>query len=130
LFFHRFASHGAKVIIAERDEELGHATVQLITANGGNAAFVKTDTSAEQSVIDCMKFAFERYGSIRILVNNAAAFVFGHLKGDNRGSKTGTDREIRMEDWERVFKTNVIGYANCIKHVVPYMLRNEVSGLF
>lgn len=57
----------------------------------------------------------------------AVRFVFGHLRGAGRGSGTGSDRDITDEDWEMLFKTNVLGYARCIKHALPHMRSNKPS---
>ena len=46
------------------------------------------------------------------MVNNAVAFVFGHLRGEGRGSGTGTDRQITADDWAKVLNTNVLGYVD------------------
>ena len=40
-----FAREGAKLVIADMNEEGGHQTVHMITENGGEAIFVRTDVS-------------------------------------------------------------------------------------
>ena len=49
------------------------------------------------------------FGRIDVLVNDAAAFVFGRIE------------DVTAEDWERVLSVNLIGPANAVKHVLPYM---------
>ena len=47
-----------------------------------------------------MDTTYSTYGKINILVNNAAAFIFGSVVGgNNEGSGTFMDREITDEDW-------------------------------
>ena len=53
------------------------------------------------------------HGEIDILVNNAAAFVFGKVE------------DITQDDWMKVFGVNVIGYANCVREVLPSMRRQS-----
>ena len=36
-------------------------------------------------------------------------------------------RSITDADWEILFKTNVLGYARCIKHALAHMRNNEPS---
>ena len=36
-------------------------------------------------------------------------------------------RSITDEDWDVLFKTNVLGYARCIKHALPHMRNNKPS---
>ena len=109
----RFSKEGAKVVVADINETKGAETVKLITDSGNAALFLKVDCSNEDSIINCMKQANEWGGSrgIQILVNNAAAFVFGHLGGAGSGSGTFTDKDITFEDWNTVLSTNIIGYA-------------------
>ena len=74
-----------------------------------------------------MARAVTEYGRLDHLINNAVRFVFGHLRGAGNGSGTGSDRDISDEDWDMLFKTNVLGYARCIKHALPHMRKNKPS---
>ena len=40
---------------------------------------------------------------------------------------TACPRSITDEDWEVLFKTNVLGYARCIKHALPHIRKNKPS---
>ncbi|MEX0761188.1 MAG: glucose 1-dehydrogenase [Dehalococcoidia bacterium] len=104
-----FASEGARVVVAEIDEAGGQATVEDIKSTGGEAIYQRTDTSDANSVHSMVGAAQGRYGPINILVNNAAAFVFGKVE------------DVTPEDWAKVFGVNVIGYANCVREVLPSM---------
>ena len=104
-----FASEGAKVLVAEIDEDSGRATVKNIQQNGGEALFYQTDVSVEQDVHNMAEVAVNAFGTIDILVNNAAAFIFGKIE------------EVTAYDWAKVLNTNVIGYANCVREVLPAM---------
>jgi NAD(P)-dependent dehydrogenase (short-subunit alcohol dehydrogenase family) len=125
----RFAAEGASVVVvADIDETLGQETVKKIEAAGGRAVFQHVDCSDEASVKTCMDAAAAHGGGkIDVLCNNAVRFVFGHLKGKGRGSGTGTDKSISADDWKTVLETNVLGYARCIEHAVPHMLRNDLT---
>ena len=104
---HRFADDGANVVIAELEADNGKGTAVDINSNGGTAMFCETDTSNSDSVRSMIACAVDRYGTIDILVNNAATFVFGKVE------------EVTDADWARVFGVNVIGYANCVREVLP-----------
>ena len=104
-----FASEGAKVLVAEINEDSGRKTVEDIQQNGGEALFYQADVSVEQDVHNMAEVAVNVFGTIDILVNNAAAFVFGKVE------------EVTASDWARVLNTNVIGYANCVREVLPAM---------
>lgn len=125
----RFGKEGANVVVADINEVKGRETVKLINDSGKKAFFIKVDCSDEESIKSCMKQANEWGGGkgIQVLINNAAAFVFGHLGGAGSGSGTFTDKDITIADWSKVLNTNIIGYAKCIEHVVPYMKMNELT---
>lgn len=103
----RFSAEGARVVVAELEVENGMSTVESINASGGAAMFVKTDTSDSDSVRSMVATAVGEYGAVDILVNNAAAFVFGKVE------------DVTSDDWSRVFGVNVIGYANCVRELLP-----------
>lgn len=123
----RFASEGARVVVADVDESGGLETVRRIGEAGGEARFQRTDCANEESVAACMAAANDAYGGIDVLVNNAVRFIFGHLRGEGNGSGTGTDKGITPEEWSTLFTTNVVGYANCTKHALTYMRENPLS---
>jgi len=103
----RFAREGAAVLVAELDEPAGRETVRLVQQDGGRAAFQRTDTSDSPSAKAAIAAGVREFGTVDILVNNAAAFVFGKVE------------DVTRADWDRVFGVNVIGYANCVREVLP-----------
>mmetsp|Transcript_13176 Transcript_13176/g.19682 ORF Transcript_13176/g.19682 Transcript_13176/m.19682 type:complete len:288 (-) Transcript_13176:215-1078(-) len=124
----RLSQLGARVAVADLNETKGNALVEELKGDSGRTAmFVRTDTSKDESVESMVSAVGEEFGRIDILVNNAAAFVFGHLIEEGQGSGTGTDRNVSIEDWEKVLETNVVGYARCISNVVPWLRRNPPS---
>jgi NAD(P)-dependent dehydrogenase (short-subunit alcohol dehydrogenase family) len=68
----RFASDGARVLVAERDAEAGErAAATLHDELGANAQFVATDVSDRDQVVGAVEAAVDMWGSIDVLVNNA-----------------------------------------------------------
>jgi len=108
-----FAEEGAKVVIADIDESGGAETERLIRDAGGEASFLTTDVSQESDVQAMVSHTVSTFGSVNVLINNAAAFVFGEVQ------------DVTDADWQRVFGVNVIGSAYCVRNVVPFM---EESG--
>ena len=72
-----FASEGAKVVIAEINEELGSLAVEKIRNRGGEATFFRTDCSDPDGVRMLMAKTKELYGGIHVLYNNASVFLDG-----------------------------------------------------
>lgn len=104
-----FAAEGAAVTVAEIEKEAGHEIAAQIAAKGGRALAQVADTSDPEAAQATAAATLDAFGRIDILVNNAAAFVFGAVE------------EITKADWDRVFGVNVIGYANMVKACLPAM---------
>ena len=128
----RFSKENAKIVVADMNETKGNETVKIITDAGKKgicltiyliikniillnlqATFIHVDCSDENSIKNLMYEANVWGGNkgIQVLVNNAAAFVFGHLAGAGSGSGTFTDKDISLADWAKVLNTNIVGYA-------------------
>ena len=94
-----FSSEGARVVIADIDSEGGLETSDLIEANGGNALFVKTDVSQENQVKNLVNAAVDTFGGVDVLVNDAAAFVFGEIQ------------DVTADDWTATYQ--MFSYGSC-----------------
>ncbi|MQG65916.1 MAG: SDR family NAD(P)-dependent oxidoreductase, partial [SAR202 cluster bacterium] len=95
-----FAAEGASVVVADIDESGSIETLSQIQSEGGQAIAITTDVSSEESVAKMVSASASFLGGIDILVNDAAAFVFGRLE------------DVSLKDWETVFGVNVIGASN------------------
>src|SRR2546428_2728465 len=106
----RFAREGARVVLADVNEEGGRRVTAAIAAEGGAARFVRTDVSRSAEVKAMIDLALSAFGGLDVLVNNAG---FSH--------RTMPLWELPEEEYERVFATNVRGvYLGC-KYAVPVM---------
>ena len=105
-----YAKEGAKLVIADIVD--GSNTIDDIARAGGEAIFVKTDVTRQDQCDAMAKAAADRFGSIDILVNNAAMYA-------NIVKKPFSD--ITTEEWNRVMEVNTTGPFHCIKAAVPYM---------
>ena len=69
----RFLAEGAKVVVADLSEERG--TAGLAALDGlGEAIFVRTDVADEASAQACVDATVQRFGTVDILINNAAIY--------------------------------------------------------
>ena len=68
-----------------------------------------TEVSSIDSVAQMVDACISSVGSIDILVNDAAAFVFGTIE------------TVSPTDWEKVLGVNVLGTANTVKSSLPYL---------
>jgi len=104
-----FASEGASIVIADIDESGSQETLRQIESGGGKALAVTTDVSSDDSVSEMIKKATSFLDGIDVLVNDAAAFIFGKVE------------DVTQRDWETVFGVNVIGASNTVKYSPPYL---------
>lgn len=104
-----FARHGAKVAVADVNEEHARGTVELITREGGTACYFVTDITREDQVKKLFEEAVDKWGRVDVLVNNAGIYY------------QGTVVETPLEVWERVMAVNLRGAYLCSKEAVPIM---------
>jgi len=90
-----FAEEGAKVVIADLNEDAGTESVELIQAAGGDALFVSTDVRRGAQVESMVNQAAASFGTVDILYNNAAIEI--------RGSAT----QLSEEEWDATMGTSV-----------------------
>lgn len=81
-----------------------------IRERGHTAIYLPVDIAVETQVRDAIHQTESEFASLHILVNNAAAFVFGSY-------------DVTQADWERVLSVNVMGTAFCAKHAAEAMIR-------
>lgn len=106
----RYALEGAKVVVNyNNNAALAQAVVDEIAAAGGEAFAYQADVSQEAEVQALVAEAVARFGTIDILVNNAAM--------DPRKEW----HEISAEEWDTVQGVNVRSQFLCAKAVFPYM---------
>ncbi len=70
---HKFLDEGAKVVIADFNEQTGEETVaEAVDRNfGDRVRFVKVDVAQEDDIVAMMDCAREAFGRIDIVFNNA-----------------------------------------------------------
>ncbi len=104
-----FAEEGAKVVVADLNEDAGTKSVELVRAAGGEALFVSTDVRREAQVESMVNQTVAAFGAVDILYNNAAIEI--------RGSAT----QLSEEEWDATMGTNVKGSWLCSKYAIPEM---------
>jgi len=104
---------GARVIIAARNKEKLQSLAEEIDAAKGTAFPVQIDVGDQQEVKAGFHQAFERFGRLDILVNNAAI------------TRDGLAVRMKAEDWEAVLRTNLTGAHFCIQQALAVMLRQR-----
>ena len=108
----RFLDEGAKVVVAEVDETRAAAGMAALEGRG-EAVLVQTDISDPESAEACAKAAQDAFGSIDVLVNNAA--IYHDI--DNTDSS--------YEYLQKIFSVNQHGTWLMSRAVAPYMVEQR-----
>ena len=107
-----FAEEGAKVVLADWDEEKGRQAAEEISQSGGTATFVKVDVSQPEDAEAMVRTALESYGRLDVLFNNAG------IEGEQKPTA-----DCSLENWDRVISINLKGVFLGMKYGIPAMLK-------
>jgi NAD(P)-dependent dehydrogenase (short-subunit alcohol dehydrogenase family) len=110
------AQEGMKVVLADIEEQALLRASQELKADGAEVLAVPTDVSKAGDVEALAKKAFETYGAVHLLFNNA-------------GVGAGTIVwESTLADWEWTMSVNLWGVIHGIRAFVPRMLEQDTEG--
>lgn len=108
-----YAREGARVVVADFNEEMGRETVSLIEESGGSAGFSFGDVSKEESVKAMVEHAVESYGRLDIACNSAAL---------SRGA--GPIHEYDRSVFEQTIEMCLTNTWLCMKYEITAMLES------
>jgi NAD(P)-dependent dehydrogenase (short-subunit alcohol dehydrogenase family) len=119
-----FALHGARVLITDRNAELGNNVAREITQSGGTAMFAVQDVCDEPLWTAIVGQAENSYGRLDILCNCAG--ISG--RDPNVALQTGPTAGPRLTEqtlaqWQRVMDINATGVFLGTKAAIPAMQR-------
>lgn len=100
---------GAKIVVATVDADYGKQTAEEIINDGGDAIFIETDVSKEDSIKHMVDETLNHYGKINTLVNNAGITVFKSIE------------DATSDDWDQLMNIDLRGSFLCTKYVLPAM---------
>lgn len=109
-------SAGARVAIADLDEDAAHRVASEISRSGSEAIAFKVDISEPTSVERMIAQVKNRFGRIDILHNNAA---------DTSHDTIGRDSDvvsIDLDVWDRAFAVNLRGTLLVCRYAIPVMI--------
>ncbi len=98
----RMAAAGARVVVNYHGSEA--AANAVVSEIGAQAIAIRADVSDPAAVKRLIEMVVSRFGSIDVLVNNAAIFEYNPFDGD--------DYEAWQAGWRRTFDLNVFASAN------------------
>ena len=104
-----FARAGARVVVADVNLDGAQGTAHAIREAGGRAVAVAADVSQEAAVAALMERAVAEFGSLDILVNNAAIFPKKPFL------------EVDAAFWDQLHAVNLRGTFLCLREGIRRM---------
>jgi NAD(P)-dependent dehydrogenase (short-subunit alcohol dehydrogenase family) len=112
----RLAREAVKIVVADVDDVGLEAVVTAIRGRGGEALAVRTDVTDLAQVRALADRAFDAFGRVHILCNNAGVAVWGSLE-------SATHR-----DWQWVLGVNLWGVIHGLEAFLPRMIAQREGG--
>lgn len=112
-----FADYGARVILADIDEDGCKQVGEEVNKNGGESFVTAVDLRVEQDVNDMVEAAVERFGRLDCAFNNAG--IDGQMKPLH---------ESTLDNWREVIAVNLTGVWLCLRSEIRQMVRQGGGG--
>ncbi len=103
------AQAGARLVVAARNRDKGHAAVKELERLGTDAIFCAVDVANEASVEAMVGQAVQTFGGVDVLVNNAGTNI------------RKQPQEYTLAEWHQVLDTNLTSAFLCSRAVHPLM---------
>ncbi|WP_407271753.1 3-oxoacyl-ACP reductase FabG [Radiobacillus sp. PE A8.2] len=105
-----FAREGARVVLADFDQESGETSQAQLAGMGYNTMFCQVDVSSRESVDQMTRNVLDNFGQIDILINNAGI------------TRDAMLRKMTAEQFQQVINVNLTGVFNCTQSVIEQMI--------
>ena len=109
-----FAREGARVVIADVNENSGRETLDLLESQGGEGHFVSADMGKAADVQAVIEQTRQVFGGLHMVSNNAAL-----------GAPNKPVTDLTEEEWDRCMGVTLRGVWLCMKYQLPLI---EASG--
>ena len=114
-----FLEHGAKVILADINQESLQETFEIIKQKklDAEASISITDVSSENDIENMINLAVDRFGALHILFNNAGI-----------GGAVGPITHINADEWDKSFQILLKSVFLGSKYAARIMKKNPLGG--
>lgn len=109
----RFAQEGAKVVLADFDEQAGKQLEQELVKEGFQATFIQVNVADRESVQSLVDQTIKTYGKVHILINNAGI------------TRDAMLTKMSIEDFSKVLDVNLTGVFHCTQAVLPHLIEQN-----
>lgn len=110
----RLSADGSSVVVADIRQEAAATTARTIDPTGSRVIAITCDVTDEASVDAMVKATIERFGTVDVLVNNAAA---------TRWHEDALP--ITRARWDEVIATTLTSVFLCSRAVTPHMIKRR-----
>lgn len=114
----RFLEEGAKVVLADVNEEASQKLAEEHDQNGERTLVVKTDVTSQADIDELVSKSVEKFGQIDILINNAGIMDNFVTVGD-----------LEDELWHRVLDINLNGPFKLSRAVINEFKKQGTKGV-
>ncbi len=105
------AGRDMNVVVADIEGDAAETVAQELTGKGGRAIGHRVDVTDESSLEALREAAFEAFGTVQVLSNNAGVI----LPMEPLAAKSAAD-------WEYVFSVNVFGIVKSVQAFLPHLV--------
>jgi NAD(P)-dependent dehydrogenase (short-subunit alcohol dehydrogenase family) len=106
-----FARNGARVVVADIDEEGGAAVTEEIKGLGGDAIFIRSDAGKAADAESLVTQTLRHHQRLDICCNNAGI-----------GGESAPTGEYPLSEWQKVIEINLNGVFYGMRYQIPAML--------
>ena len=110
---HRFGKEGMKLVLADINQELLQEAEKALSQWQVEKLSVVTNVAEPEAVRKLAHAAFEKFGAVHLLVNNAGI------------SSVGPVWETTLQEWKRVFDVNLFGIVNGLEAFLGRMMQQS-----
>ena len=110
------ARDGARALLVDINQADVEVVASEIREEGGTASVSVSDVSIEEEVQRAVAQAVSEWGSVHLLINDAASFV-----------QKGVDATV--EEWYKPWKTNLLGAALFTRFAYPFMRESGAGAI-
>lgn len=109
----KFSDKGAKVVVSDIDVEGGKKVSEELNEGGGDAIFVKADTSAPEDCEALVKKTVEKFGGLHYAVNNAGI-----------GGEQELTADYPIDNFKKVIDINLNGVFYGMHYQLPEIVKH------
>jgi NAD(P)-dependent dehydrogenase (short-subunit alcohol dehydrogenase family) len=113
---HAFARRGARVVLADIEKPALDAVANELERAGGEVLALRVDVADSRQVAHLAEAAYEAFGAVHVLCNNAGIAVGGRIK------------DVSLEEWDWVLRVNLYGVIHGLHAFLPHMLASGEPG--